>query len=101
MLANESLISSQDEPASSERDPDQDKPRNDDQQSKSDISMPPLASLKLIRSLQLELKEQTAALENDPNRRSRILELTRQQQELGELLERLVAESQTQQEQGR
>jgi hypothetical protein len=101
VLANESLMSSQDEPAASETDPNQEQPQNDDQQSKSDVSMPPLASLKLIRSLQLELKEQTAALENDSNRRSRILELTRQQQELAELLERLVAESQTQQEQGR
>lgn len=100
-LAGESLSGS---PSNADKDlPEMDNRDNqqiNNQQSNNGMSMPPLASLKLIRSLQLELKEQTSLLEDDANRSSRSLELIRQQQELGELLEQLVVEAQSQQEQG-
>lgn len=73
----------------------------DEQQKNNDQStLPPLLSLKLIRALQLELKQQTASLDgsNETERRTRLADLTRQQQELGELLEQLIEQIQAQQE---
>ncbi len=81
---------------------DSDEENATDQQQKDDeqSTLPPLLSLKLIRALQLELKQQTASLDgsNETERRTRLADLTRQQQELGELLERLIEQIQAQQE---
>jgi hypothetical protein len=95
ILANQSLVGNPTAPGNPQGD-EQNPDENAQQNQPSEISMPPLASLKLIRSLQLEIKEQTAAIPQDTNRRSRIAELTKQQQELGDLLEKLIAESEPQ-----
>lgn len=82
------------------QDPDQENAADEQQKDDDQTTLPPLLSLKLIRALQLELKQQTASLDgsNETDRRTRLADLTRQQQELGELLERLIEQIQAQQE---
>lgn len=84
----------------SPQDSDQENATDEQQKDDDQTTLPPLLSLKLIRALQLELKQQTASLDgsNETERRSRLVDLTRQQQELGELLEQLIEQLQAQQE---
>ncbi|MFO0939259.1 MAG: hypothetical protein U0930_00685 [Pirellulales bacterium] len=69
-------------------------------QSQQQESLPPIVSLKLIRALQLELKQQTEQLDSSSaeDQSLRAAELMEQQRELAELLERFISELQTQQQ---
>ncbi len=87
------------EPDNSEN---QDQQQSDDaqDQAQQEETLPPIVSLKLIRALQLELKQQTELLESSTggDRIARANELMGQQRELAELLERLINDLQDQQQ---
>jgi hypothetical protein len=99
--AQEALSKLQLAAASMRQEPDSDQPpdqstdqeptQQSDQQET--VSLPPVASLKLIRALQLELKEQTEAVNNSQsNQAGRLAELSKQQLELSQIFEQMIEE---------
>ena len=73
---------------------------NDQDKSQQEESLPPIVSLKLIRALQLELKQQTEQLESSAgdDQGIRVAELMSQQRELADLLEKFISDLQAQQQ---
>lgn len=79
---------------------DQQQSDNAQDQAQQEETLPPIVSLKLIRALQLELKQQTEVLESSTggDRSARANELMGQQRELAELLERFINDLQDRQQ---